>query len=431
MSVYPSQAFLFLMGALVFHRFNLVGVLTLSEILTLGYFCLDWRRVLQSVYENRILRGVMLAWMAYLAMQMTSDMVNATLVSDMQRGWARLVFFGVNIAVLGHVSRFRIDRLMAFYLGYVLSLLYNTYTVSDEWLLEWKFGYGPLLTMSITLFMGLAGPGIWGQAGALSLVAAGLIHMQSNARSLGGLSVFVGMLSLLADYFSRNLRDRSSALRASFLMPVFLFIFSIYQVYSYGASSGLFGEKTMEKYNKQTADGRNIVSGARMEYTIAIPAIMEAPVLGYGSWARNTEWVKKYIYINKMDPTAYDAEFLMELGIIPTHSHILGSWAEAGFMGGFFWFFILYLTAATFISMLRHVDMPFRAFLLFITALFMWDILFSPFGLERRILDPAVIILVVTLRQWMDETEESKPNTRDGGLEETDASDPAWSPTHA
>lgn len=429
MQVYPSQLLLFAMGALVFHRFNLVGVLTMSELVTLGYFCLNWRNVLRSAYGNPVLKNVLLAWAGYLAMQMTSDMVNDTLASDMQRGWARLVFLGVNIAVIGHVSRFRIDRIMAFYLGYVLSLLLNTYTVSDPWLLEWKFGYGPILTMSIAVLMGLAGPGILGRAGALALMAAGFIHLQSNARSLGGLSIFTGMLSLLAEYFSRNLRDRSSALSARFLVPVFLFIFSIHQVYTYGASSGLFGEKTMEKYNKQTSEGRNVLSGARMEYTIAIPAIIERPVLGYGSWARNSEWVKKYIYINKMDPTAYDAEFLMELGIIPTHSHILGSWAEAGFMGGLFWIYILVLSAGTFVGMLRHVDLPFRAFLLFIVALFMWDILFSPFGLERRVLDPAVIVLVATLRRWMQTADDGVPEAP--SEVEDDGSDTRWLPTHA
>jgi O-antigen ligase len=301
--------------------------------------------------------------------------------------------------------------------------------VSDEWLLEWKFGYGPLLTMSIAIFMGVAGPGLMGRVGALALIAAGLVHLQSNARSLGGLSIFIGMISLLAEYFSRNLRDRSSALSARFLVPVFLFIFSIYQVYTYGASSGLFGEKTQEKYNKQTAEGRNVISGARMEYTIAIPAIIESPVFGYGSWARNQEWVKKYIYINKMDPTAYDAEFLMELGIIPTHSHILGSWAEAGFMGGVFWFVVLYLAAVSFIGMLKHVDMPFRAFLLFIVGLFIWDILFSPFGLERRILDPASIVLLASVRAWMRDAEESEDSPLSDGTEEDDET--AFHPMHA
>jgi hypothetical protein len=43
----------------------------------------------------------------------------------------------------------------------------------------------------------------------------------------------------------------------------------------------MLGEKTREKYEKQTRGGRNVVSGGRMEYTIAIPAIMESPLLGY------------------------------------------------------------------------------------------------------------------------------------------------------
>lgn len=401
MNIYPSHVFLFLIGSLVFLRVSLIGVLTYSEIITMSYFVLNWKSILSYFKQDRMLRMVMLAWVAYLAMQMLSDMLNRSLIADYQRGWARLIFFALNIIVIAHVSRFKLDRMAAFFIGYVTSLFVATYTVQNEFLADWKFGYGPLLTMTAGLLIGFGRSRNRNRLGGVIFLCIGLIHLMSNARSLGGLTLFIGLLSLFAGYFHANLSS-GSFLSARFLLPVLVSIFSIYQLYSFGAASGMLGEKTKDKFEKQTAGGRNVVSGGRMEYTIALPAIMESPVIGYGSWARNIEFVKRYIYINKMDPSTYDAEYLMELGTIPTHSHILGSWAEAGFMGGVFWLIVLWFAAVTFYRMLRHLEVPFRIFFLFTLAFFIWDIIFSPFGLERRIMDPAVIILIAALNLYFD-----------------------------
>ena len=112
----------------------------------------------------------------------------------------------------------------------------------------------------------------------------------------------------------------------------------------------------------------------------------------------------------------------MDLGTIPTHSHILGSWAEAGAAGGLFWILVLWLALRTFYRMLRHERLPYRLFLLFMLVFFIWDILFSPFGLERRVTDPAMIMVIAALQRLLD-TED-----QDSGLTFTHNRNhiPAW-----
>lgn len=396
MNIYPSQLFLFLAGFLVFFRLDLVGVLTFSELLTLGYVLLNWRKVWDVLLADRLLKTVMTAWAAYLAMQMLSDMVNRTQPVDYYRGWARLAFFAVNTAALASVARGRADRIVAFFLGYALSLALASQRQMNEYLLEWKFGYGPALTLAVTVAAGLLPYDHRNRTGGLLLTCIGILNLFNGARSLGGLCLFVGGLSFFSGYFRDNLRNRG-LLSVRFILPVVISVCAIYALYTHGASTGMLGEKTREKYEKQTRGGRNVVSGGRMEYTIAIPAIIESPVLGYGSWARNLDFVKKYIQINGMDPDSYDAQFLLDLGTIPTHSHILGSWAEAGVAGGVFWLLVLYMAGAAFFRILRSPDIPCRLFCLFAIAWFAWDIVFSPFGLERRVTDPALIVLVATL----------------------------------
>lgn len=401
MNLYPTQIFLFLIGFLVFYRINLVGMLTLSEVLTLGYFLIRWRDMVNWALQDGILRTILRAWLIYLLFQVCSDMVNGTLPTDFMRGWARLIFFAVNIAVIAFLSGLKLDRLAAFFAGYALSLMLASYQERNEFLSEWKFGYGPALTMLVAILIGLLKSERVNRIGGIAFVLLGIVHLQANARSLGGITLLIGLLSLLATYFRDNLQE-GGVFSVKFFLPVAIAMFGIYQVYSIGASSGWLGEKSRDKYEKQTAGGRNILSGGRMEYTIAIPAILEAPVLGYGSWARHPEYVKKYIYINGIDPNTYDAEYLMDLGTIPTHSHILGSWAEAGAAGGLFWILVLWLALRTFYRMLGHERLPYRLFLLFVLVFFIWDILFSPFGLERRVTDPAMIMVITAMQRLLD-----------------------------
>jgi hypothetical protein len=351
--------------------------------------------------QDGILRTILRAWLIYLLFQVCSDMVNGTLPTDFMRGWARLVFFAVNIAVIAFLSGLKLDRLAAFFAGYALSLMLASYQERNEFLSEWKFGYGPALTMLVAILIGLLKSERVNRIGGIAFVLLGIVHLQANARSLGGITLLIGLLSLLATYFRDNLQE-GGVFSVKFFLPVAIAMFGIYQVYSIGASSGWLGEKSRDKYEKQTAGGRNILSGGRMEYTIAIPAILEAPVLGYGSWARHPEYVKKYIYINGIDPNTYDAEYLMDLGTIPTHSHILGSWAEAGAAGGLFWILVLWLALRTFYRMLGHERLPYRLFLLFVLVFFIWDILFSPFGLERRVTDPAMIMVITAMQRLLD-----------------------------
>ena len=379
-------------------------MLTWSEVMTLGYFLIRWRDVVNWTLQDGILRNILRAWLLYLLLQVCSDMVNGTLPSDFMRGWARLVFFGVNITVIAFLSGLQLDRLAAFFAGYALSLILASFQERNEFLSEWKFGYGPALTMVVALLIGLMKSERVNRIGGITFILLGVVHLQANARSLGGITLLIGLLSIFATYFRDNLKS-GGFISVKFLLPVAIAVIGIYQVYTIGASSGWLGEKSRDKYEKQTAGGRNILSGGRMEYTIAIPAIMEAPFLGYGSWARHPEYVKKYIYINGIDPNTYDAEYLMELGTIPTHSHILGSWAEAGVAGGFFWIMVLWLALRTFYRMLGNDDLPFRLLLLFMLVFFIWDILFSPFGLERRVMDPAMIMVIAAMERLMDQEE--------------------------
>jgi len=82
-----------------------------------------------------------------------------------------------------------------------------------------------------------------------------------------------------------------------------------------------------------------LIVGGRSEILVSAQAIMDSPILGHGSWAKNEEYAAMLNYLR--ESMGYVAQGKHESGLIPTHSHIFGAWVEAGILGAVFWLWIL------------------------------------------------------------------------------------------
>jgi hypothetical protein len=79
---------------------------------------------------------------------------------------------------------------------------------------------------------------------------------------------------------------------------------------------------------------------------------------------------------------------------IPTHSHLLGSWVEAGVMGGIFWIVVMMIVVAAIYRTLKW-DAGSAALIAFVLFFAVWDILFSPFGASQRFIKAAQICIAL------------------------------------
>jgi hypothetical protein len=129
-----------------------------------------------------------------------------------------------------------------------------------------------------------------------------------------------------------------------------------------------------------------------------LPAIYDSPILGHGSWAKDpTYLIAEREALAMMGYTISDelSTDLMEDAMIPTHSYIFGAWVDAGILGALFWGWIWVLTA----RILMQVHPPSLVMLPLLTfAAFslLWDVLFSPYGAQMRIISPYYIVLILT-----------------------------------
>jgi hypothetical protein len=260
----------------------------------------------------------------------------------------------------------------------------------------YKWVYGHLITMMVMLLVGYC----WLKSRLLSLVLVVLISGFSfymNFRSLAGLTLLTGLALLWSDLLSSD-REKLSGDRL-FVSCVFALLacFGILQFYSFAASSGLLGEESKQKYIMQAGSAEEEFSllDGRKEGLFAVPKIIESPILGWGSWAKDQSYVKQR-HRELYGSRAYLGADISEFGVIPTHSHLLTGFLEAGILGGLFWIAVLWMMIRNMVytNILKLTPILWVLFYYESVAM-VWDLLFSPFGGSRRVKMGALIALQV------------------------------------
>ncbi len=199
------------------------------------------------------------------------------------------------------------------------------------------------------------------------------------------------LLSGVMMLIGRKARFRMSRVGRHFWILMIIGVLTLFcykLVYSYAAGKGYLGYDAQLKYEHQTDRGKGMLSllvAGRTEFFIALTAIVDHPIIGFGPRAEDVNgYTEKFIlkYGTESDIVGY--YYYMSyyarqglLPIIPTHSHIMGTWLWCGLPGLLFWFWVIY-------RMYRHIRyhisvIPqwFGYFALTIPAM-LWSIFFNP-----------------------------------------------------
>jgi len=313
-----------------------------------------------------------------------TDLVMSSAFADYARGWAAIVFTLTDFAaILVLVSTPRRARLFALglaasgVLGYFIAP--SIYASVDPW--KWAFAtpigfaLAALLSGSIGTRMPLVPIGAFAAFGALNLLF--------GFRSLGGVAVAASGFLLLNTLVGRRQAHAGPPIRTAIVGLLFCVVaaFSISQGYDAAAAGGLLGASAQAKYVAQSGS-LGVLVGGRPEILASSQAIIDSPILGHGSWAKDF----KYVDLLTARLSSLDYEIgagPSDVGLIPAHSYLLGSWVWAGLLGGVFWIVILLLAGWLLIS-LYAVHLGLAPLLVFSTALLLWNVVFSPYGSSGR-----------------------------------------------
>ncbi|MCE7030851.1 hypothetical protein LZD57_22935 [Jiella sp. CBK1P-4] len=379
----------------------MIGRLTFAEVLLLVYLPFGYAKFRSlRLKVPREVKVVLVLGALWLAACLVTDAIRQTPFSDFSRGASKIVFLLSNFLGLVFLTRCRFDRalkLMSFLFvaaALKLALGYSGDELADEVAgAGWKFGYGQFATALVLLVASqLNRKAATRSLGiVLPFVIAGF-SLLLNARNLTGLTALSGLVGLITAGRRRSMSRKSIALVG---LAGIAAGGAVFQVYAFSASAGWLGPEAKDKYEHQYSGDLNFLEAGRTEYLSSIPAVKDSPIIGHGSWARDMDYV--VLRIARLEAAGIKVTGDPFRGdLIPTHSHLMGAWVEHGILGAVFWIYILWICGSAAVMLLRRPS-HLSGFLTFVVLSLVWDIFFSPFGLDRRIIDPAEILLIILI----------------------------------
>lgn len=380
-------------------EFDIISQLYLTELLLvalLPFLIVRYGRRLSA----RLPRTAIALLVVWLLSQIATDLVRESTFEDYARGWALIGFTLVNFCALYLLLAGKPKRLVLFAAGAVLGGIVAYLVAPNEFALgdPWKFGYGDEVSWLLVLFAVALAKGrgfvrLW--PAALLLLAVATLNFYMGYRSAGGIA-FLATCYLAAQVLWRR-RSASGRIRTRQL--IMLGIVAVIgavgalQLYEHSAQSGWLGEDARQKYEMQSSGGYGLLLGGRTEILVSSRAVLESPVIGHGSGAKDCGYAALYAQLKReagYSPGDADGECL-----IPTHSHLMGAWVQAGILGAVFWVWALTLPIRT-LTRLYTAPQRLTPLVALLAFLLIWDIFFSPFGAERRFMTPFYIVLMIS-----------------------------------
>lgn len=388
----------FVAPLLYFVNINLIGQLYLTDLVLTGIL-----PVLIFRYGRKLLgrlpRTAIVLLILWLSEQIVTDLIRGSTPQDFLRGWAMIAFTLTNFCSLYLMLTGKPRRLILFTGGAALGEIISYFVSPNVYALEapWKFGYGPSVSWFLVLCaVWLAKSRRLGRVGPVALLLlVAVINLVMDFRSAAGVA-FLASFYIAGQSFRRRYSARpKTGLREMVVLGIIAIIgaWSVLQIYQYSAQQGWLGRQAQHKYELQTTSKYGLIIGGRGEILTSIQAIINSPIIGYGSWPKDCNYA--LMYNNLMQQEGFASSWIEKFGcLIPTHSEMFGSWVQAGLLGAIFWLWVLTLPVRALVRIYGSKE-PLAPLIAFFAFQMMWDILFSPFAGEQRILVPLYMTIMM------------------------------------
>jgi len=368
-------------GLLTPFSIQLGGNLPLAEVfmlLVLGILIINvcirrrlpapWR---ESPYFFLLLASMAVTFAAYIM----SDLYWQSNMSDMLRGWSRIIFLTIDILVIRYLVYDDVKQILLFSISLAIGLIARVLLFGALFDDYWKFGFGgpvTLLTLSALSYLSIpiAVPGIF----LLSIV-----HTLAGYRAMA--------LNCLLVCASRVTCMLPKRMRIAFICAgAFSVMHSWLAFYTYTSN-----EKEVARSGRSNVERVAMIKACWY-------AFLESPILGNGSWFGKSDVWDDFLLIRREDAErsgvgGFDHR---SHGSTMIHSQLLTSLAEAGIFGGTF--FIVYgflLVSSFFLCFLKKI--PCRPLVFSLLLGGMVTLMFSTLSGSSRIRLAVASSLVLTV----------------------------------
>lgn len=421
--IYKLKAFSY--AALAGLQFNLVGQLGGNEILAAAdSLSLNaWKKLYHDIPD---IRKINIAYIIMLLFQVLSDVINHSESHNYIRGWAAIIMAIITLNFLAKILLKSFDSIIFYFIGGTLYLIFfkpqDDYSIGDieQSMGTFKFWLVPILNNLVLMVSWFI---MDKNKKSSSLVAGllmfyGLFCMAFDARSNGIFFIITGLIFLFKDQLVNYSRQK-----AILLLIVFLAVFEgLYVIYVKEAMTGKIGgahtEEQLSRIN-YSYNPLNLLFSGRTEFFVAIVAIEDQPIFGFGSWAPDPTGKYLVMVLEMQDDDQKIAALLksdLMPQIIPAHSILIGAWLDGG-IGAFiaiFFIFILFLKRCLYL--LSNKDIIYSKYfpiLIFFMLDTFWTFLFSPLPHIKDTL-PIMIAFVMVMYKKSQDQKDAHQNS--GGL---------------
>jgi hypothetical protein len=374
---------------------RIAGEIPTCEVILIGSL-----PVLLAIHPDRIIRRRLLTMLVlmglWLLAQIVTDIYRGTDIVNWAKGDANIGFFMLDLAGLAVLLPHNLHRQKIFMLGLALGSLIGVKIDPGVYVAgaPWKFGYATgvmWLTMLISCYFYRRRK--YAVVGFLILGITG-VNLVLNYRS-PVLFLLVTAVLILNVIPERLLPPRGTTARVAALAVMVcaaggLASFAVSRL----ADSGALGPQAQLKNQMQSNSGMGLLFGGRPEIIVSSRAVFDSPFLGHGSWARDMKYVdmmNDYSVDHGMRPEGEEeSEFQ---GLIPAHSHLMSAWVYAGVFGAVFWFYVFGLGVKALIRITTTLP-PISPLYVWLLVNFVFDVLFSPFGSIRRIIEAFILVII-------------------------------------
>lgn len=377
--------FSFICGAFYLVKINFVGEIFVAEILLLiAGLAAALSGGARSMFRNPLFWALLVASVCSLAGYMLSDFVRGTQPALYMRGWARTAFIISSFVALSLILAADRRNLWWFAAGIAVGgILYLKFVRGLPLGANhhWKFLYSIPFTMLVACLAAFLPLRIV----SLAMVALGAYSMFSDYRIHGAVCVLVGGL-LWASGSTRLLRIKPAQLVKVGLLGAI------------GVAGALFVLNLSEnEWTEKRRDWSN--AGREVGARYGVHAILESPVIGYGSWANSAELIR----ISDEEIRAYEQRTGIRWHVgygkgLVAHSQILQGWLEGGILAAGMYIllgFLLLREGA--LAVLRRPGDMLTPILLFLMIFQFWHLLASPLGSSVRLHFALAMALVAML----------------------------------
>jgi len=368
-------------------KVNVVGEAALAELLLplLGLVALTQRGA-QGVLTHRAFLTLCGALLLTLAGYIASDLVADSSAEQFLRGWGRVALVMTSFIALALLAGAQRQTLWWFLAGWGVGRVLFLRLVMNEPLPRWKFasdysfGYAEPMTLLVIALCCRLSPRI----ASLLLVGVGLYSIRHDSRIQA--AVCIALAAVLW------MRSRPGAERAKPVGTARLAV--VGGIAMLVLWTGL--QLTADDYTAQRRGTSEI--GRSVGKVFALKAISESPLLGYGSWSRNREFLRQQQ--EALEEVAGEDAGAFRAGDSSSsvHSMLLQAWVEGGLLGAAFFVVLMGMTLRRLPWLVfgRPPD-PLYPFLLYFAFYGLWHGAMSPFAAPLRLHLALAAVVVVCL----------------------------------